>query len=812
MATWKKVIVSGSAANLASLQVDNLTSGQVVIGGGTGNLSTTAINGTGNIVATTNATGLTHSGSFSGSFIGSGAGLSGVAASFPVTEKINLVTADKFFIQNSAGSTSEFVTYGSLLTDLAGTNLVTESSDSLTLASTITGLTSVSATSFTGSFSGSHFGPLTGTASYASQALSSSFASQAANATTASYVLQAVSASFATLSQTANTASYVVTAQTASYVLNAVSAAFATSAASATTASYVLNAVSAAFATNATSASFASNIAGGLNISASNINVTNNLSVNGTASFGYVQQVTGSAVIIGEEYIILNTQAPAARFAGLQIYDSGSNATASIVWDSQNNHFIYSNASGAAYNGGGFIAGPRNTGSLGSEAYPTQYRVVRGQGGDHIYDSNIIDNDTIVSIGINTQITGGLNVSAGITGSLLGTAATASYVLQAVSASFATNAANASTASFVTTAQTASFVATASYANNANLLDGLDSTVFATTGSNTFKANQIISGTLEVIPTGAAVAELVVTSTGVNIGNLAGDIHNVTGSLRVNGSITGSLLGTASYASQALSSSFASTAQTAVTANTASYVTSSNVVGTVLSSSYALTASFAQNGGTLNNALTFGTGLSGSASTFNGSTAVTVAISGSSALTTNNVTKWSGTGFVNCNIVDTGTQVQIGSGASSGVTVAAGGISVTGNSTFNNNLTVTGDLTVNGTASFINSTNTYIKDQFVQINSGSSTLLDSGLVSQYNAAGSGSAFYLDAGTTGPYGRWAVAYDVLGTSTAVTPDEYVVTAKINQASNPTTTAPTWGSGSNGSGNMWVTNAGDIFIYA
>jgi hypothetical protein len=69
MATWKKVIVSGSTANLAALQVDNLTSGQVVIGGGTaGNLSTTAINGTGNIVATTGATGLSHSGSFSGSF------------------------------------------------------------------------------------------------------------------------------------------------------------------------------------------------------------------------------------------------------------------------------------------------------------------------------------------------------------------------------------------------------------------------------------------------------------------------------------------------------------------------------------------------------------------------------------------------------------------------------------------------------------------------------------------------------------------------------------------------------------------------
>ena len=55
MANWKKVVVSGSAPELANLQVDGLTADQVVIGGGSaGNLSTTAINGTGNIVATTN--------------------------------------------------------------------------------------------------------------------------------------------------------------------------------------------------------------------------------------------------------------------------------------------------------------------------------------------------------------------------------------------------------------------------------------------------------------------------------------------------------------------------------------------------------------------------------------------------------------------------------------------------------------------------------------------------------------------------------------------------------------------------------------
>jgi hypothetical protein len=256
MATWKKVIVSGSNANLSALQVDNLTSGQVVIGGGSaGNLTTTAINGTGNIVATTGATGLSASGSFSGSFqgnfvgttdlpdltqgtgitaftydgattatvavsgastlstnnvtkwtgtafanssltdngttitgttslqltgansslsgsfsgsfFGDGSGISGVAASFPTTAKTDLVSTDQFFINDGA---SKFVTYGNLLTDLAGTNLAVEGTDSLTISSSITGLTSVSATSFTGSL----LGNVNGTASWATNALTAS--------------------------------------------------------------------------------------------------------------------------------------------------------------------------------------------------------------------------------------------------------------------------------------------------------------------------------------------------------------------------------------------------------------------------------------------------------------------------------------------------------------------------------------------------------------------------------------------------------------------------------------------------------------
>jgi hypothetical protein len=68
MASWKKVIVSGSTANLANLQVDTLSSG--IVTGNSGNLTTTAKNGTGNILGTTAADGVSISGSFSGSFQG----------------------------------------------------------------------------------------------------------------------------------------------------------------------------------------------------------------------------------------------------------------------------------------------------------------------------------------------------------------------------------------------------------------------------------------------------------------------------------------------------------------------------------------------------------------------------------------------------------------------------------------------------------------------------------------------------------------------------------------------------------------------
>jgi hypothetical protein len=109
----------------------------------------------------------------------------------------------------------------------------------------------------------------------------------------------------------------------------------------------------------------------------------------------------------------------------------------------------------------------------------------------------------------------------------------------------------------------------------------IDTGSFATTGSNTFNGSQVINGNLTVNGT-ASIAFLNVTYESASViyssgSNQFGDASNdtqtlwgtvdiksgpvlVTGSLNVSGGITGSLLGTSSYAIQALSSSYAATA------------------------------------------------------------------------------------------------------------------------------------------------------------------------------------------------------------------------------------------------------------
>ena len=195
----------------------------------------------------------------------------------------------------------------------------------------------------------------------------------------------------------------------------------------------------------------------------------NNIIVYGTSSIEYI---TSSQVDIGANIITVNTDTPAVRFGGLSVFDSGSTQlTGSMLWDSQTNHWVYSNPSGSSYSGGMIMSGPRSS-ALGSEQGTTNNALMKGQGGDHITSSQMIDDGTTVRIPGNLQVTG--------------------------------------------------------------------STILANTA---FTGSVNVSGSFIVTTT---APELQVGATGVTLGNALTDIHQVTGSLRVSGSITttGALTGT----------------------------------------------------------------------------------------------------------------------------------------------------------------------------------------------------------------------------------------------------------------------------
>ena len=125
-------------------------------------------------------------------------------------------------------------------------------------------------------------------------------------------------------------------------------------------------------------------------------------------------------------------------------------------------------------------------------------------------------------------------------------------------------------------------------------------------------------------------------------------------------------------------------------------------------------------------------------------------------------------------------------------------------------LQVDGDLVVAGTASFTNTTNLEIKDRFISLASGSTSVGDGGIVVNHfgGAYPSGSAFGYEGGTAN---RWAVQNEFAPTGSTFAPDAYmgIVTFSTSVPSGN----PTYGGANYGYGNIHVeTDTGDIFIFA
>jgi hypothetical protein len=223
-------------------------------------------------------------------------------------------------------------------------------------------------------------------------------------AVSSSHAVQADNASTADLATLATNATNAVSA---SYASNASTADFATAA---TSASYASNAST---ADSATSASYASNaeLLDGLDSTAfaqlaqnnvfSGNQTFNDITVNGTGSFAYIQSVTGSAKIIGDAFIILNNDTPAERYAGIIVQDSGSgapNTTASFFFDGTTNdwNYEYSTDGGATVDLGVAMFGPEYN-TKGSPIYPTTNTLVKGNG-HHLEDSSISDDGSKVTV------------------------------------------------------------------------------------------------------------------------------------------------------------------------------------------------------------------------------------------------------------------------------------------------------------------------------------------------------------------------------------------------------------------------------
>jgi hypothetical protein len=131
----------------------------------------------------------------------------------------------------------------------------------------------------------------------------------------------------------------------------------------------------------------------------------NNLTVFGTQSISYI---SSSQLNIATNIITVNTTSPAVRFGGLAVQDSGSlgtGLTGSMLWDSQNNNWIYSNPSGSGnYDSAMVMMGPQNSSGLGNEVGVSFNAIPKGAGGHHMTSSGIFESGSNVGIGTSSPL------------------------------------------------------------------------------------------------------------------------------------------------------------------------------------------------------------------------------------------------------------------------------------------------------------------------------------------------------------------------------------------------------------------------
>jgi trimeric autotransporter adhesin len=139
--------------------------------------------------------------------------------------------------------------------------------------------------------------------------------------------------------------------------------------------------------------------------------ITQDLVVQGSSS---IQNISSSTLNIGTNLVTVATNNPSVRFGGIAVVDSGSaGGSGSFLYDSIQDEFVFVHrGNGTDTTSSVFLLGPETYNNLGNETYLTQNRVLKGTTNEHVANSNITDNGTLITLGSNTVVTGTLVASA----------------------------------------------------------------------------------------------------------------------------------------------------------------------------------------------------------------------------------------------------------------------------------------------------------------------------------------------------------------------------------------------------------------
>jgi len=174
-------------------------------------------------------------------------------------------------------------------------------------------------------------------------AISSAFATSASYAITASHALNAGTL-LVTGSQYPITSSWSVSSSYSIFSVFSDSSSYALSSSHADTSISSSYSLSSSYADSLNSlGNYELN-----NLTASNILVKKDLRVDGSIYASVFSSsniyITSSHLVITDNIITLNALTPYVRYAGFEMYDSGSGTLSSLLWDSENNYFFVSSS------------------------------------------------------------------------------------------------------------------------------------------------------------------------------------------------------------------------------------------------------------------------------------------------------------------------------------------------------------------------------------------------------------------------------------------------------------------------------------